>query len=117
MNRDKINKRTICNVENTKVYITTETKLLPVVGNLYFRDIHLYSTKIEEGKILLIPIITYKGSWAELFTGETKYKENLFCLVSDLTDEERINFASKFILLKEVPEYLEEQKELKLKNR
>ena len=98
----------IYDTEDIRVYINGDVALLPVVGNLNTMNINLYT--IEENKLILIPIITYKGHWIELISGQTKYKENVFCLASDLTEEQRQQFANKIITLEEVPKYLEETK-------
>ena len=51
--------------------------------------------------------------WSELFTGQTKYKNNVFCLVSDLDPESIDNFVDKIITLEQVPEYLATAEEYK----
>lgn len=101
--------------DGTKVRVTEDTYLLPIVGNFLPSDgVNAYTVKKVEGRLELIPIIVCVNChWAELFTGQTKYKNNVFCLVSDLEPRAINNTIDKIITLKQVPEYLENAEEYK----
>jgi hypothetical protein len=102
--------------EQVKIYVTNNTQLLPIVGNfLPSDDIHAYTVVEENGKLKLKPIlICWNCHWSELFAGITKYGENVFCLVSDLTKEQQQFFNNKIISLIEVPDYLEQSSKKEL---
>lgn len=98
---------------NTKVKITPQTYLLPIVGNFLPNDgVNAFTVKNINGKLELVPIIVCVNChWSELFTGQTKYKNNVFCLLSDLDSESINNFIDKIITLEQVPNYLKNTKE------
>lgn len=99
----------------TKVRVSPKTYLLPIVGNFLPSDgVNAFTVKNVNGKLELIPIIVCVNChWSELFTGQTKYKNNVFCLVSDLDPESIDNFVDKIITLEQVPEYLATAEEYK----
>ena len=85
----------------TKVRVSPKTYLLPIVGNFLPSDgVNAFTVKNINGKL-------------ELITGQTKYKNNVFCLVSDLEPESIENFVDKIITLEQVPEYLATAEEYK----
>ena len=99
----------------TKVRVSPKTYLLPIVGNFLPSDgVNAFTVKNVNGKLELIPIIVCVNChWSELFTGQTKYKNNVFCLVSDLDPESIDNFVDKIITLEQAPEYLATAEEYK----
>ena len=99
----------------TNVRVSPKTYLLPIVGNFLPSDgVNAFTVKNVNGKLELIPIIVCVNChWSELFTGQTKYKNNVFCLVSDLDPESIDNFVDKIITLEQVPEYLATAEEYK----
>lgn len=99
----------------TKVRVSPKTYLLPIVGNFLPSDgVNAFTVKNVNGKLELIPIIVCVNChWSELFTGQTKYKNNVFCLVSDLDPESIDNFVDKIITLEQVPEYIATAEEYK----
>lgn len=110
-----INGQYVVDNDGTKVRVTENTFLLPIVGNFLPTDgVNAFTVKNVNGKLELVPIIVCVNChWAELFTGQTKYKNNVFCLASDLEPETLNNFVDKIITLKQVPEYLANAEEYK----
>jgi len=101
--------------EGTKVRVSKKTYLLPVVGNFLPSDgVSAYTVRKVGEQLELVPIIVCVNChWSELFTGQTKYKNNVFCLASDLDPEVINNFVDKVITLEQVPEYLATAEEYK----
>lgn len=110
-NIKKKNADTVLDSDEVKVYVTEETLLLPIVGNLLPDDgVNAYTVVYKGGKLTLKPILVCWGChWSELFTGQTKYGANVFCLGSDLGKELMMRFASEMIPLRDVPTYLKEE--------
>lgn len=115
--RVKIEKDSEYVIDNfgTKVRVSPQTYLLPVVGNFLPSDgVNAFTVKNVDGKLELIPIVVCVNChWSELFTGQTKYKNNVFCLVSDLDADSIERFVDKIITLEKVPEYLATAEEYK----
>lgn len=115
--RVKIEKDSEYVIDNfgTKVRVSPQTYLLPVVGNFLPSDgVNAFTVKNIDGKLELIPIVVCVNChWSELFTGQTKYKNNVFCLVSDLDADSIERFVDKIITLEKVPEYLATAEEYK----
>lgn len=111
---DKNNEYVVDNF-GTKVRVTPKTYLLPVVGNFLPSDgVGAYTVRKLNDKLELVPIIVCVNChWAELFTGQTKYKNNVFCLVSDLDPESIDKYLDQIITLDKVPEYLATAEEYK----
>lgn len=98
----------VIDAEKVLIYVTPNTPLLPVVGNILPSDgTHAYTVEIEDDDLKLKPILICWGChWSELFTGQTRYKNNVFCLASELSEELLQAYIDDIILLKDVPEYL-----------
>ncbi len=94
--------------DNIKVYVSSTTQVLPVVGNILPNDgIPAFTVILVNGKPKLQGIpVCWNCHWSELFSGQTKYGENVFCLASDLTEEQRIRFQDDIIEIKDAPAYL-----------
>jgi hypothetical protein len=90
------------------IYVNKGTLLLPVVGNLLPNDgTNAYTVDWSSGEPNLKPILICWGChWSELFTGQTKYKNNVFCLASDLSPEQREYFIDDIITLEDTREFL-----------
>ena len=74
--------------------------------------VNAYTVKITNGKYKLVPIlICVSCHWADLFSGNTKYGENVFCLASDLPRELLEKHIEEIITLGEVPKFLNMNKE------
>lgn len=99
---------TIYDAENTLIFVKDDTLVLPVVGNILPDDgIPAFTVVDLEGVSKLKSILICWGChWSELFAGITKYENNVFCLASDLTEEQRIYFENEIISLSEVNDYL-----------
>ncbi len=99
--------------DRTKVLVTESTPLMPIVGNFLPSDgVNAYTVKITNGKYKLMPIlICVSCHWADLFSGNTKYGENVFCLASDLPRELLEKHIEEIITLGEVPKFLNMNKE------
>jgi len=110
-NKKSQRKYAIYDNDNVKIYLQKSTELLPIVGNLLPSDgTNAYTVvKTKDGLDLRQILICWNCHWADLFTGNTKYGENVFCLASDLNDEQRIRFADDIITLEDVPEFLGEE--------
>lgn len=86
------------------IYVSKDIELLPIVGNFLPNDgVNAYTIVCskETGYIpKLKPIIVcWNCHWSELFTGQTTYGNNVFCLASELTDEQRKIFIKDIITL------------------
>lgn len=102
----KKNNQNIYSEEGTKVYVNDETPVLPIVGNFLPNDgVNAYTVIYkDDGSLGLEPILVcWNCHWADLFSGETKYGDNVFCLVSDLPVEAIERISDYIIPLKEVP--------------
>ena len=99
--------------DRTKVLVTESTPLMPIVGNFLPSDgVNAYTVKITNGKYKLVPIlICVSCHWSDLFSGNTKYGENVFCLASDLPRELLEKHIEEIITLGEVPKFLNMNKE------
>lgn len=97
---------------NTKVLINDMTLLVPVVGNILLNDennVGAFTVKEENGKLTLSPIIICVNChWSDLYTGQTKYGNNVFCLLSDLDINAIDRFIDKAIYLKDAFYYLKQ---------
>ncbi len=96
------------NSEKVKVVINENTLLLPIVGNLLpSGDITPYTVLFNNGKFTLVPIlISLRNHWSDLYSGKTRYGNNVFCLASDLDKEKVEEHLNEIITVKEVPKYL-----------
>lgn len=103
--------------EEVLVYVKDSTLLLPIVGNLLPTDgTPAYTVVLKNESLLLKPIVVcWNCHWSELFTGQTEYENNVFCLVSDLTSDQRQEFLDDIITLGDVPEFLGMSDEIKTK--
>lgn len=101
-------KQYVIDENDTKIYIGDNTPLLPIVGNFLPSDgLNAYTVKNKNDKLILVPIlICYNCHWADLFSGNTKYGNNVFCLVSDLPREKIEDYADSVLMLKDVPAFL-----------
>ena len=103
------NKNKIIDSEDVTIFVKEDTLILPVVGNILPSDgTHAYTVIFKDGVPSLKPIIIcWNCHWSELFTGLTPYGNNVFCLVSELSNEQRKRFLDEIISLKEAAEFLE----------
>lgn len=103
-----ISKSSVLNQEDVLVYVTSNTLLLPIVGNVLPSDgLNAYTVVNKRGHLMLKPIIVcWNCHWSELFAGQTVYENNVFCLASDLSMEQLNNYFDYIIKLKDVPSYL-----------
>lgn len=110
------NKNRIIDSDDVTIFVKEDTPILPVVGNLLPSDgTHAYTVIFKDGKPSLKPIvICWDCHWSELFTGLTSYGNNVFCLASELTPEQRERFLDEIITLREAAEFLD-SKEVKPK--
>jgi len=94
--------------DNIKVYVSSTTEVLPIVGNILPNDgVPAFTVVMQDGKPKLKGIpVCWDCHWSELFSGQTKYGENVFCLASDLTEEQRIRFQDDIIQIKDAPSLL-----------
>ncbi len=94
--------------DKTRVYISSTTEILPIVGNILPNDgVPAFTVVMINGKPELKSILVCWGChWSELFSGQTKYGENVFCLASDLTEEQRLRFQDDIIQIKDAPSFL-----------
>lgn len=108
LNRSKVTKDRVLDAYNVSVYVDESTMLLPVVGNILPSDSTCaYTVKFVNGMPTLQTILVCWGChWSELFTGQTKYGNNVFCLASDLTPEVRAQYLDEMIPLGQVQEFL-----------
>lgn len=100
------------NSEGVKVVINENTLLLPIVGNLLpSGDITPYTVLYDSENFTLVPIlISLRNHWSDLYLGKTRYKNNVFCLASELSKEKVEEHISEIIMVKDVPAYLQMQK-------
>ena len=106
----KKSENNIYSEEGTKVYVTEDTPVLPIVGNFLPSDgVNAYTAVYkEDGSLGLEPILVcWNCHWADLFTGNTKYGENVFCLVSDLPIDVIERARNYIIPLSEAPNIVE----------
>ena len=84
------------------------TPILPIVGNLLPNDnVTAFTAVYKNNRWTLNAIVVcWDCHWSELFTGQTKYKNNVFCVADELSDEQKEDFIDKIITLGEVPKYL-----------
>lgn len=104
---------------NVLVYLGDETLILPVVGNILPSDgINAYTAVYKNGKFTLESIIVCWGChWSELFTGQTKYGNNVFCLASDLNESQLKIYENDIIKISEIGKYLGKDIELDSKQK
>lgn len=93
---------------NNKIEINEDTLLLPIVGNFLPDDeINAYRVIIRDNKLFLSPILVcINCHWADLFSGNTRYGNNVFCLASDIPKDKIDDYLEDMITLKEAYEYL-----------
>lgn len=96
--------------DGTQIFVKDDVLILPIVGNLLPSDgTPAFTVVTHDEKPHLEPILVCWGChWSELFTGQTKYGFNVFCLVSDLTKEQIDMFVDDIICLGDSISYLEE---------
>ncbi len=94
------------------------TPILPIVGNLLPSDgVNAYTVVFNNGlPELRAFLVCWDFHWSELYTGQTGFGYNVFCLVEDLTPEQRDNYIDKIITLGEVQKYLDMHKNEKEDN-
>lgn len=106
---EKNNTAYVYDKNNVKVYVNDNTPLLPVVGKILPSDnVHAYTVRRNKiGELMLVPIvICIDCHWSDLFSGRTKYRNNVFCLTSDLSEDLINEHIDDVILLKDVPFFL-----------
>lgn len=91
-----------------KVVINENTYVLPIVGNLLpSDDVTPYTVLFNNGNYVLVPIlISLRNHWSLIYTGGTRYGNNVFCLASELPKEKLEEHADEIIMVKDVPNYL-----------
>ena len=84
--------------------ISDKTLIMPVVGKLLPQDgVQAYTAILTpSGYTLKEIIVCWPYHWSDLFTGNTKYGNNVFCLASELSDEQIEEFAEDIIPLENV---------------
>ncbi len=103
----KNSKQSFYDEDGVRVLIDESTQLLPIVGNFnVLDDVNAYSVYQKDDKLLLKAILVCHNL-RELYMGNSKYGNNVFCLASDLPKDKRDEYISEIITLKDVPEYLE----------
>lgn len=105
----KTPKNVVYDMDKVLVAVTDTTPILPIVGNLLPSDgVPAYTVGYDKnGSLRLNSILVCWGChWSDLFTGSTRYKNNVFCLASDLSSEQVKSFVDDIIVLGEAPEYL-----------
>lgn len=104
----KDNQDNVWDVDAVRVLVNDDTPLLPVVGRLLPSDgTYAYTVIEKNGALRLQSILVCWGChWSDLFTGRTKYGNNVFCLASDLSTEQIKEYVDDIILLKDAPDYL-----------
>lgn len=97
--------------EDTRIYINGDSLILPIIENFLPSDgINAYTVVYDDEDIYLKPIlICFDCHWSDLFTGNTKYGNNVFCLAADLSYDLKTRFIDDFIRLKDAPSYLENE--------
>jgi hypothetical protein len=110
-------KQYVIDDNGTKIFINDNTPLLPVVGKFLPSDgLNAYYVSYENTNLVLVPIlICFNCHWSDLYTGNTKYGKNVFCLVSDIDKSKMDNYIGSIITLKEVPNFLGKDNRLKSK--
>ena len=95
--------------EKVKLHITGNTLLLPVVDNfLPYDGINAYTVIEKNGKPYLKEfLVGWDFHWSELYIGQTKYGNNVFCLAQDIPKEIQEKYADSFIKLSDALTYLE----------
>ena len=95
---------------DARIHINDDTLLLPIVGNFLPSDgMNAYTIFRRDGVSHLEPILVcWNMHWSELFTGNTKYGNNVFCLKDDLNTALRERFESDFIRLGDASSLLDE---------
>lgn len=103
-----IKKNNIIDSQEVKIFVTPDTLLFPIVGNLLPTDgTYAYTVVMENDKLRIKPIdVCWNCHWSELFTGQSDYGNNVFCLVSELSKEQMVQFLDDIIRLRDVPEFL-----------
>ena len=98
--------------ENVKLHITDNTLLLPIVDNfLPYDGINAYTVIEKNGKPYLKSIVIgITFHWSELYTGQSKYGNNVFCLAQDIPKELQEKYADCFIKLSDALTYLNQNK-------
>lgn len=105
----KERKQEFVDKNDTRVYLTEDTEIIPIVGNFLPMDgVYAYTVVVINNIITLKPILN-GCHWSDLFAGNTNYKDNVFCLATDLTVEQREYFKDEIIQLKEALDYLEQK--------
>lgn len=93
--------------DEVRVYVTNNTEIMSVVGNILPIDgVYAYTVVVKNDQITLKPILT-GVHWSDLFAGNTNFGKNVFCLASDLTEEQRKYFKDEIIELKDALDFLE----------
>ena len=109
----KTNDYNIYTEEDTKVFVNGNTPVLPIVGNFLPSDgINAYTAVYKEDGTLTLEaiLVNWNCHWSDLFSGETKYGDNVFCLASDLPVEVIERFADDIIPLSAVPDLIDMSK-------
>ncbi len=93
---------------HVKIFVDGETLLVPVVGRLLPSDgIYAYTIKLKQNKPSIEPIVVcWNCHWSDLFAGNTEFGNNVFCLFTDLSDQQRKDFYDDAIPLKDIPQFL-----------
>lgn len=94
--------------EGVIIFVNGNTLLVPIVGNFLPEDgIDAYTVVMNGDKPSLKPILVcFNCHWSDLFTGNTVYGDNVFCLLSDLPLDIQQRMANQTIALKNVSEFL-----------
>lgn len=93
---------------HVKIFVDGDTLLVPVVGRLLPSDgIYAYTIKLKHGKPSLESIVVcWNCHWSDLFAGNTEFGNNVFCLFTDLSEQQQKDFYSDAIPLKDIPQFL-----------
>lgn len=93
---------------DVRIFIDQDTLVLPVVGKVLATDGTPAFTVVEEDNTLIIKpiLVCWNCHWSDLFAGNTKYGNNVFCMFSDLSENQKEIFKGEAITVGELPEYL-----------
>lgn len=106
--------------ETMRIALNDNTYILPVVNNLLVgntidnkigslqRIADLYTAKKRNGYWTL-ELITTLIHGSELFIGETEYGYNVFCMATDLTEQELSNMANEIIQIKDLDDFFKDK--------
>lgn len=102
----------VYDTNKVKVYISRETELLQVVNKILPSDgTHAYTVVWKDDKLDLKPIVVcWNCHWSDLFSGNSEFGDNVFCLASDLPTMQREAFKEDIITLEQVPELIHLEK-------